>query len=233
MLPVFELTNSGHLDGGIARREELLGGDETAPVAWIHKMALVRPALDPFAGLLQHAEASRGDITEEIGVTQWPLQEAPRWYALPNGPDGAPPDGATCIAGHFDGADFGRQVAGVVVDAWTESIPAAEAVTGLSFHYDAPGARAPQSILLAVHPGADPDGWEFDLLVDTVSEAVELTHLRGVGPRELGALAGLVPTLFLPDVPSRDAASLPLKTMSEAFAEATGTVFAGDILGKD
>lgn len=233
VLPVFRLLDHAHLDGGIARRDELLDGDGTAPLAWLHKMALVRPALDPFASLMLHTEAERGDITAEFAVTQWPLQQTPRWYALPHGPDGPPPDGATSIAGHFDGATLGRRMSGIVVDSWTESIPASEAVTGLSFHYDAPGARAPQSILLAVHPGADPDGWDFDLLVDTVNEAIELTHLRGVGPRELGALAGLLPSLFLPDVPSRDGASLPIKNMSEAFAAAAGATFAGDVLGRD
>jgi hypothetical protein len=233
VLPVFRLLDRAHLGGGIARRDELLDGDDTAPLAWIHKMALVRPALDPFASLLMHAEADLGDIAAEIAVTQWPLHLSPRWYALPHGPDGPPPDGATCIAGHFDGDTLGRRMAGVVVDAWTESIPAPEAVTGLSFHYDAPGARAPQSILLAVHPGEDPDGWDFDLLVDTVAEAIELTHLRAVGPRELGALAGLLPSLFLPDVPSRDGASLPIKNMSEAFAAAAGATVAGDVLGRD
>lgn len=232
VLPVFRLSDAQHLSGGLARRPELLDGDETAPIAWLHKMALVRPSLDPFAALLMHAEAAIGDITAEIAVTQWPLHATPRWYALANSPDGPPPDGATCIAGHMADADFDSDIAGIVVDTWSEVVPATEAVTGLSLHYDAPGARAPQSIILAVHPSATPDGWDFDLLVDTVNEAVELTHLRGVGPRELGALAGLLPALFVPDAPSRDSASVSIRQMSELFMRAAGTEF-GDVLGKD
>ena len=41
---------------------------------------------------------------------------------------------------------------GFVCDAWNEVVPSERETTGVSFHYDAPGARPPQAILLAVPP---------------------------------------------------------------------------------
>jgi hypothetical protein len=65
-----------------------------------------------------------------------------------------------------------------------------------------------------------------------VNEAIELTHLRGAGPRELGALAGLLPALFVPELPTREVPTLPIKLMAERLAAATG-MMASDVLGRD
>src|SRR5207253_1267246 len=63
--------------------------------------------------------------------------------------------------------DPAQPVAGLVVDEWPELVPAAELATGIAFHADAPGARPPQTILLAVHP--DPQHpWSSAILADVV-----------------------------------------------------------------
>src|SRR5690606_11920587 len=56
-LPQFTLAESAELAASLADRDALLGGDGTAPLGWLHRMALVRPELDPLSGLLAHAEA--------------------------------------------------------------------------------------------------------------------------------------------------------------------------------
>ena len=57
---------------------------------------------------------------------------------------------------------------------------------GIGFHYDAPGARPPQAILLALPPKLDQDVWTFDDLIDVMHETFDLAKLRGVRPSDLG-----------------------------------------------
>jgi hypothetical protein len=70
----------------------------------------------------------------------------------------------------------------------------------VAFNYDAPGARAPQSILLAVAPPGTAK-WEVETLEATLLETLELAKLRAVDPRALGgdALAQrALPAVYVP-----------------------------------
>jgi hypothetical protein len=97
-----------------------------------------------------------------------------------------------------DGIDPAGAAAGLVVDEWTEVIPATTETTAVSFHYDAPAAQPPQAVLLAVPGAPDTARWSFDELLGAVREAVALTHLRAVGPQELPDLGGYLPALYIP-----------------------------------
>jgi hypothetical protein len=110
-------------------------------------------------------------------------------------------------------------IAGLFVDEWMESIPSDEETTGLGFHFDAPGARAPQAILLAVPADPAAQNWTLDGLVDVVNEAMALARLRAVRPQDLQALGLILPGLYLSnnfkqDVPSVDFATLLDKNLA-------------------
>jgi len=110
-------------------------------------------------------------------------------------------------------------VAGLFVDEWMESIPSDEETTGLGFHFDAPGARPPQAILLAVPADPAAQNWTLDGLVDVVNEAMALARLRAVRPQDLQALGLILPGLYLSnnfkqDVPSVDFATLLDKNLA-------------------
>src|SRR5262249_13377139 len=81
------------------------------------------------------------------------------------------------------------------VDDWVEVLPAAQQITGLSFHYDDPIARAPQAILLAVRPDDFPE-WTYETVEGSVLEALNLARLRAVDPDALGALGHYLPELY-------------------------------------
>ncbi|MDB5894573.1 MAG: hypothetical protein JWQ88_2104, partial [Rhodoferax sp.] len=90
-------------------------------------------------------------------------------------------------------------LAGFVCDEWQENLPDRFQTAGIGFHYDAPGARPPQSILLALPPQADQAHWRFDEVVDVLHEALDLARLRAVRPRDLGSgLGELLPGNTLP-----------------------------------
>lgn len=212
--PALPLFDAGGAGGGaaasLADRPALLGGDDLAPLPWLHRVAMVRPALAPLSALLTAAEANGRDLgLPHLDVVQLPHQPGRRWVALP--PAGEEVAGGTVgIVVHApDGIDPAGPAAGVVVDQWTEVVPATAETTALSFHYDAPAAHPPHAILLAVPGVPGTAQWSFDELLGAVREAVALTHLRAVGPRDLPDLGGLLPALYVPqdvtgDVPTID-----------------------------
>ena len=100
----------------------------------------------------------------------------------------AAPDVA--IALHAPGLqtlDGDRTIAAFVCDDWPEFIPDPFQTAGIAFHYDAPGARPPQTILLALPPRMGQESWSFDDAVDVIHEAFDLARLRGVRPRDLAS----------------------------------------------
>jgi hypothetical protein len=236
VLPLFTVSAPAELAASLADRDALLGGDETAPVAWLHRVALVRPELDGLCGLLLHAEAAGIDLVEQTAVAQLPHRPGARWCELPFGEEGPPPAGTVgLVVVAPDGFDPGRPSAGLAVDAWSEVIPALEHTAGVTFHYDAPGARPPQAVLLAVHPLPDPDRWDLDTLLETVNETVELAHLRALSLKEIEGFSGLLPALYLPNNYTRDVPSVSFKHLLEV-AEAKNLLtasIASGIVGKD
>src|SRR5690606_3484711 len=129
--------------------------------------ALVRPDVEPLSSLLTVAEANGRDVgLPHLDVLQLPHEPGQRWVALPTPAGGEVPSGSVGIVVHApDGLDLGGPVAGLVVDEWTEAIPAGTETTALSFHYDAPSAHPPQAVLLAVTGSTDTARWSFDELL--------------------------------------------------------------------
>jgi len=85
-----------------------------------------------------------------------------------------------------------------VLDQFSEVVPAVEQTTGAAFGFDAPAARAPQAILLAVPPDLGA-GLAPQTLVQIVAETRELARARMARPADLpDQLHGYLPTALLP-----------------------------------
>jgi hypothetical protein len=208
-LALFRVERPARVAASAADRPALLGGDEVAPLAWLHRVGLVRPAVEPISSLLTVGEANGRDLgLPRLDVVQLPHEPGQRWVALP--PATAIAQGAAGIVVHAPGGfDPRRPAAGLVVDEWTEAVPGSIETTALSFHYDAPAARPPQAIVLAVTGAPDTAQWSFDELLGVVRETIALAHLRAVGPRDMPDLGGYLPGLYVPqdvtgDVPGID-----------------------------
>ena len=103
------------------------------------------------------------------------------------------------VPGGRDSIVDDQPIAGLVCDEWPEFVPDPFQTAGIGFHYDAPGARPPQSILLALPPRLAQDAWSFDDVVDVLHEAFDLAQLRAVRPCDLGSNLGtLLPANYLP-----------------------------------
>ena len=96
------------------------------------------------------------------------------------------PPGKLSLVAHLPRAfDPAQPFVGLVFDEWVEIVPATEMTTGVSFHYDAPGARPPQTVLLAVAPPG-PERWRVETLEQILLETLELARMRAVDPQSLG-----------------------------------------------
>ena len=204
-----------------------LGNDDTAIAGWLPKLACVREASALLCDALTAAEAlgtSSGYTDDALDwkLMQFPRDEKARWGALPPAP-GQDLRGVVAVAMHAPDAlgalDNATLVAGLFVDEWVETIPTDEETTGLGFHFDAPGARPPQSILLAVPADPAVPNWTLDGLLDVVNEALALARLRAVRPQDLQGLGLLLPGIFLSnnfkqDVPSVDFSGLLMKNLA-------------------
>ena len=125
-------------------------------------------------------------------------------------PSGATPDERRLVVVHTR-ADLRKAGATTpfavgMVDHWTETVPDERHTAAGTFEFDAPAARAPQAILLAVPPRV---GQEFDgeLLAGIVADVRLLARVRMATPDDLGELAAILPTALFP---AHDAASVDL-----------------------
>lgn len=184
---------------------------------WLTGMSWVRRAVATFDDLRLFAEAD-GSVPDPLTVYQFPLpapddrESVDYWLGGPAGAVDVADENPwrkhkrlrqphTHIVAAGDPAVLqGATVRGFVVDESVETIPFDTSTTGAALHFDAPNARAPQSILLAVHP--DPSTpWDWRLLVDIAQEALALAKIRSV---ELDDLAGTAIDEYFPLTYVRD-----------------------------
>lgn len=74
----------------------------------------------------------------------------------------------------------------LTIDSWTETIPLENTTAGLAFHYDQPQSKAPQCLLLAMHPVIGSE-WAIETLRDIVVETYNLAEKRGEDYSSLSA----------------------------------------------
>ncbi len=134
------------------------GDPDLDPVrTWLERAATIRPAAGRLADALLYSEAAGVSSDWTLKAGQTPFAEGDRWV----GADGHPeePTPATGLVLHCpEGGLLTGRVAAVVVDLWTELIPTRRQTAGVALHFDAPGARPPHAILLAVPPPAGRSG---------------------------------------------------------------------------
>jgi hypothetical protein len=193
---VFRPANADALAASLEDVTALLDGDPLAPTTWLAQHALVRPAVGRLVTALEAAELLGRDLgLDQLQVAQLPHVPGERWIGLP----GERPQGSLGLVLHSPGGFRPRlPVAAWVVDAWQDVVPSAVETTGLSFHFDAPGARAPQIMLLAVPPSSTATSWSLQTLAGTIREAHALARIRAVDLDRLEGVPRFLPALYAP-----------------------------------
>jgi hypothetical protein len=176
----------GELQAAFAASGTVQGGDPMAAVVWLQRAAHVREGAARLDEALLYAEASATPEQLSLHVAQLPFRPGDRWVGLPATAEQPIQGGRLSLVAHASAVPPpGKPVVGLVVDEWTEVVPAATQVTGLSFHFDQPNSRAPQAILLAVPPTED-RVWNLDTLEAVVLETLDLADVRLADPAALG-----------------------------------------------
>lgn len=106
-----------------------------------------------------------------------------------------------------------RFFCGVLIDEWTEVIPTTEETTGLTLHYDRPNTEPPQTLLLAT-PADFTGQWEWQDLVDTLHDTLDLAKKRAVEPQYIDSTAY---SRFLPAILSEVATWPITSTLNFAY----------------
>lgn len=174
---------SGVVPAGRAPQAAPAAGDvlatRTQQVAWLADSGRVRPAIAAL-GTLGHGASGRPDIAAYRPSADRIL---------------------VAIGAHAP------SVRGLIIDSWTEARPLRDTTTGIAFHHDAPRARAPQAIWLAVPP--DPtQGWSLATLEATVHETIDLMVARLARPHEVWG--PLLPALYFAENLDDDTVSTTL-----------------------
>jgi hypothetical protein len=79
----------------------------------------------------------------------------------------------------------------------------------VSFHFDDPGAEAPQAVLLAIPP-LPAQTWDLESVAAILNETADLAQVRAVDLELLGSLGQLIPTIYLPTDEANNTISVSL-----------------------
>jgi hypothetical protein len=161
--------------------------------AWLPYVAPVRP---PLARLEAFQLAATLPTGAGPALTAWTNRPTDPWQTDPE-------DGRRLVVAYTPGnldlaaVPPGRTLAVGLLDRFAEVIPDAEQATTAAFGFDAPGARAPQAILLAVPPDPTRD-LDAATLVRIVEETRDLARARMATPDDVADVTGLLPLPLLP-----------------------------------
>jgi hypothetical protein len=178
VLPIFHLENTAAAEVGasIDGQSVLTGGDPLAPMTLVHAhvaRARTRPSTVACAdrGPRRSPEVSRRTRSSSCNARTSTVRHG---LALPAPVGGAAAEVALVVIRAAGTGRSGRRTraggcrrAALVVDSWSEFVPAGEQAAGLAFQYDAPGARAPQAVILAVPPDLATATWNVEQLLAT------------------------------------------------------------------
>lgn len=222
VLPLFTPTNTSELNASRAEKSTLLNGDLFAPISVLQQMAHVRPEIDALSAMLTACDLlGNGMDVAEWSVMQLPHVKEQRWAALPKA--NVNPLLSLITLGRYNlltptTPSTPIPIAGLICDGWSETIPSDKETTAIGFHYDAPAARPPQTVLLMAPPDLNQVNWSYDTVVATLLETWKLMQLRAIGPKQVRTLGGgMLPALYLPQDDTYQVPSVDLIKLADRY----------------
>lgn len=187
---------AAELAQALAAAPAIVADDPLAPQKLLRQAAQLRDPLGRWRRLSLYATAVGAPLPPPL-VAQLPAVAGERWIGLPFRAANRPTAGRTSLLLHASAmlaAD--SPWVGLLLDEWSEVIPAVAEQTGLAFHHLSPHARAPNALLLAVAP-IPAESWSLDSLIAVVRETMALAKVRAVDLDLLGQLGQLLPAVFV------------------------------------
>ena len=154
---------------------------------WFHGVARVRGRMHHLENVMLLCDALPGAAAPTLTPVQLPHEAAQPWLALEIPADFEVTSERLLYTSSL-GVGFNPTgpVCGLLIDEWTEVIPARLQTTGVAFHHDRPNAEPPQAWLLAV-PAVFDEAWSWVDLIGAVNDALDSAKLRAIEPVHLDA----------------------------------------------
>lgn len=174
----------------------LFGSDRLAPVAWLDAVGRTHANVARVTEVFLRREA-QGRPLEPLRVAQAPFATGDKWIATTfTGTGGRTPVGRLSVVLHAPlGLAPAAPLGGLLIDAWTETVPAKVRDTAMALHFNNASTRAPQVVLLGVSP--DPSkAWTVDTLVEVLRDTLTFTRIR-MQPSTTLTRAGHMPLVYL------------------------------------
>jgi len=174
----------------------LFGSDRLAPAAWLDTVGRTHANVARVTEVFLRREA-QGRALEPLRVVQAPFAAGDKWIATSfTGTGGRTPVGRLSVVLHAPlGLAPAAPLGGLLIDAWTETVPAKVRDTAMALHFNNASTRAPQVVLLGVSP--DPSrAWTVDTLVEVLRDTLTFTRIR-MQPSTTLSQAGHMPLVYL------------------------------------
>jgi len=159
---------------------------------WLQALARVRPQVRRWEVIRVLADALN-DFKLDMLPVQVPHRAQDSWLAVefpekdpldPTKPFGISRDTLSIAAYGASAFKAGMRQRAILLDEWSEEIPTAQEITGISFRFNQPNAAPPQTLLLAVTP-EETGSWNWDALVGTLTDTLGRAKRRAVEPADL------------------------------------------------
>jgi hypothetical protein len=215
VLPQFTPPGLSTLQSAFGQSALLKATDSQAPLRWFQQLTHIRAGvsrLDMALSTAQTLNSAAGyPPSLLLGQIPPPTSGPDRWLALPLDPANPPQKGRVAFACVAQGDPANSNIyAGVMLDEWVERIPSATQPASVAFHFEEPGARAPQALLLAVCPD-NRETWDDEILQAILAETLELAKIRTVDLASVQQVGQILPALYF-------ALNLQGATISTQFA---------------
>ena len=186
---------------------------------WLARAGALRAGTSAFGETLLVREAF--GLRPHLRVVQSPAGAYATWAGLPFGAGAPPMVPLACMVAEVARFSAGepeppltQAIAGIVIDEWIEVAPrrlergdpkdrGAEpqlvdvTTTGVAINANAPGARPPQAILIALSP--DGGGWSDDRLAHLLTETLALARMRTLTLQQIPYIGRYLPALYFRD----------------------------------
>jgi hypothetical protein len=217
-LPRFKGVNAAEMDLALAHGPALVGQPQVV-TRWVQQVSRVRAPLAAWRQLSLLTTAL-GRPAGSWNVAQLPHAPTGKWVGLPFASEEERPEsGRLSLVLNRAAAPAATEAwVGLILDEWSELIPARKEDTSITFHYDDPGAEAPQAVLIAVPPVETPQ-WDLDTLHDILHDTLDLAKLRAVDG-DLLPLGQLLPAIYMTANTRREAVTLDLGAILQRAPEA-------------
>lgn len=169
---------------------------------WMYGIARVRQKMHDWENVVLLTEAFNTTAPSLMPV-QFPFNSAEPWLAMevPAAFDLNKAGEHLLYTAAYEGGVFNKnapRIGGLMIDEWTEVIPADKETAGLAFHFDRPNNEPPQCMLL-VTPASAGSRWTWEDLKLSVPETFEMAKKRAVEPRDISdsPLSRLLPATLM------------------------------------